>query len=448
MENEEIKKFLLAWSRQEKRKIEVLNKRRYLHFDAPIKRVGKKIVREISNPSYVTRRFFYPFIKEEKIDRRRKEENGVKVIKPKKRPLCYASHKDAFIFSWYSFILNYLYELKIKDICIDDNAIAYRSNLRKNNVHFAKEVFDFIKIRKECAVLCFDVVKFFDSLDHKIIKKSWRSLLSENNLLINNNLPEDHFAVYRAATKFSYVARRELFNILGINKNNIRNINKICTKEDFEKKIRNSKILKRNITGKGVPQGIAISSVLSNIYMINFDLAISKYVKEFNGIYRRYSDDIIIICNIDNYLEVKVFVEEEIKKVDLEIQDEKTEIRLFSVNKKGEMECRNELGKKESLQYLGVRTDGKEEDLRGKTISKFYRKISWKVKKEVAIAKKKKRQIAKRKIYKKFIHKKRQSFLSYATMAQKLLNSSKIKTSLSDNKLINFIKKKIKKYSK
>ena len=182
--------------------------------------------------------------------------------------------------------------------------------------------------------------------------------------------------------------------------------------------------------------------------MINFDLAISKYVKEFNGIYRRYSDDIIIICNIDNYLEVKALVEEEIKKVELEIQDEKTEIRLFSVNKKGEMECRNELGKKESLQYLGVRTDGKEEDLRGKTISKFYRKISWKVKKEVAIAKKKKRQIAKRKIYKKFIHKKKQSFLSYATMAQRLLNSSKIKKSLSDNKLIIFIKKKIKKYSR
>ena len=42
-------------------------------------------------------------------------------------------------------------------------------------------------------------------------------------------------------------------------------------------------------------QGSAISAVMSNIYMIKFDKLVNDLITSNNGIYRRYSDDIIII---------------------------------------------------------------------------------------------------------------------------------------------------------
>lgn len=55
----------------------------------------------------------------------------------------------------------------------------------------------------------------------------------------------------------------------------------------------------------GMVQGSAISSVMSNIYMIKFDKLVNDIVTSNNGIYRRYSDDIIIIIpNIAGVKEV------------------------------------------------------------------------------------------------------------------------------------------------
>jgi hypothetical protein len=58
MQKINIKPLLADWARKEKEKIEAGKKRRYLHFDARINSVGKRLVEEISNPEYVVRRFF------------------------------------------------------------------------------------------------------------------------------------------------------------------------------------------------------------------------------------------------------------------------------------------------------------------------------------------------------------------------------------------------------
>ncbi|OAB33137.1 hypothetical protein PMSD_15605 [Paenibacillus macquariensis subsp. defensor] len=50
----------------------------------------------------------------------------------------------------------------------------------------------------------------------------------------------------------------------------------------------------------GVPQGSAISAVLSNIYMLDFDKIVNDNVTEKNGLYMRYSDDFIVILPKDN----------------------------------------------------------------------------------------------------------------------------------------------------
>ncbi|MBD5807125.1 hypothetical protein [Limosilactobacillus walteri] len=45
----------------------------------------------------------------------------------------------------------------------------------------------------------------------------------------------------------------------------------------------------------GIPQGTAVSAVLANIYMIQFDYLLADTISKYNGIYRRYSDDFIIV---------------------------------------------------------------------------------------------------------------------------------------------------------
>lgn len=67
----------------------------------------------------------------------------------------------------------------------------------------------------------------------------------------------------------------------------------------------------------GIPQGSSMSALLSNIYMIPFDLKIKKLAEEVGGMYRRYSDDIIFVCSKDHRNEVQ----EKIKSAILERGD-------------------------------------------------------------------------------------------------------------------------------
>ena len=59
----------------------------------------------------------------------------------------------------------------------------------------------------------------------------------------------------------------------------------------------------------GIPQGSPISGVLANIYMMEFDLAMKHLIEEENnGLYMRYSDDIIIVLpNIEEGVFKKIY---------------------------------------------------------------------------------------------------------------------------------------------
>lgn len=435
------------WVKKEKEKIENDKKRRYLHFDSRITLINQKLLDEVFNPDYVVRRFFYPFLHDLQVIRKYKKVNGRKFIDKKERPLCYASHKDAFIFSWYAYILDHLYEIKIKELGISENVIAYRS-LGFKNVHFVKEVFDFIKKKGNCAAICFDIRGFFDNLDHVQIKKVWRSLLLVGDMLDNGNLPDDHYAVYKAITGYSYVSKKSLFPSLGINKKNIKQFFKVCNLSDYQQKVRESSLIKKHEKKCGIPQGISISSVLSNAYMMEFDISVADCINKIDGFYRRYCDDIIVICPKGEYKGIKNYIEEKIEIAKLKIQKEKTEIRFFKIDKQGLCSCTNEEGFSAKLQYLGIETDGNNTWLRGKTEAKNYRKISWAVRKEKFKSKKFRNNFSKRKIYKKFVYKKERSYLAYARSAASILDSEKIKKLIVNNRLMKIIRRKIDKYKK
>jgi hypothetical protein len=47
---------------------------------------------------------------------------------------------------------------------------------------------------------------------------------------------------------------------------------------------------------KGIPQGSAMSALLSNVYLIDFDEYLQILGQKMGFAYRRYCDDILIIC--------------------------------------------------------------------------------------------------------------------------------------------------------
>src|SRR5690606_25481330 len=104
--------------------------------------------------------------------------NGKIVTNKKIRKILYATHIDAHIYSYYAQELQGIYEEVLKkDSNLSDAVTAYRRiqntpSSYKNNVHFAGDVFNEIKSRKNCAVLAFDIENFFPSLNHSILKRT------------------------------------------------------------------------------------------------------------------------------------------------------------------------------------------------------------------------------------------------------------------------------------
>lgn len=69
---------------------------------------------------------------------------------------------------------------------------------------------------------------------------------------------------------------------------------------------------------RGVPQGLAISNVMSSVYLINID----KYLKNHAGIaYFRYVDDVLIFCKVEDAQEIAKNVIQRFSKIGLKIHD-------------------------------------------------------------------------------------------------------------------------------
>ena len=118
-------------------------RRGYLHFDHPVGLgVAEKIV---ANPDRVARHSFFPFIRYEILSFKVKSnDDGALQSKEKVRPIAYASHLDAHIYSYYSANLAQCYEEELKVRGIAENVTAFRS-LGKSNIEFAKQAFDKIE---------------------------------------------------------------------------------------------------------------------------------------------------------------------------------------------------------------------------------------------------------------------------------------------------------------
>lgn len=313
--------------------------------------------------------------------------------KKKVRPITYASHIDSYIYSYYSYLLWIEYEKFLTRNWIWENIIAYRSIknsiwIWKNNINFILDAFWDIINCKNCIVIALDISSFFDTLNHKILKKEIIKILWVTKL------SDDWYKIYKNITQFNYIEKEY------IDKNNlikkiwktqkIIDIKRFNELKNEAKKIKKN-IIKTNIYNYWIPQWTPISWMLANIYMNNFDLFIKKKMEDSNWKYYRYSDDILLIIpsnnnedelnSINKLLEiVSSYIKDNLK---LEINDKKTEINIFTnweIAKNIIYSSNNTYIYKSSkiiqpLQYLWFTFSWKRLLIRNKSLSKYYKKL-------------------------------------------------------------------------
>lgn len=372
-----------------------LTLKKYPHIGLPIRYLPAILY--VKRKENIETHKFSPFIRREVIKHPYKvDKNGKRKRTSKKREITYASHLDSAIFSYYANKLQTKYEGFIKEENLTNVAVAYRKIPCENgygnkcNIHIAKDVFSFVKDKtqtSDVAVLTFDIKGFFDNLDHSIIKKNWEKIMGYDNCL-----PRDEYQVFKNITKYAYVLESDLFSLFkdsiicknndGINQKKIKwisdtrrkNAIAFCTPKDI-KIIREKGLLHTYRGTKGIPQGLSISAVIANLYMCDFDKKINELIKKDNGIYKRYSDDIVIVCSIEKAMYWRDYVVNEIQCVNLEIQPEKTNVFYYKRVKNDVVCSPDNANKKKQIEYLGFTFDGKRILLKNATIGNYYHKM-------------------------------------------------------------------------
>lgn len=469
------------------------SKRTYVHFDLRRKKDYLTTYRGIFlNPDKIKSEItFWPFLKINLIEPRIK--NSPKGIPRKKelkiRSVYYASHQDALLYSWYSYRLNMFYEISLQKHNISQNVIAYRkipredfSKKNKCNIHFAKEVFDFIKdYDEDCVAVVADITGFFDNLDHDHLKFELKQILG---IPENEKLPDDYEIIYKNLTKFKYVDAEQVYKAFGIKivdkkikidgKTRIVKIPTInnariqsilqpnFTRKDFISRVVKANLIKGNEhwnmdkkCHKGIMQGAPISATFANIYMISFDKKIAEFAAKIGGLYRRYSDDIVIVCSTENFKDVQKKLYDEITNAYLEINPKKVSTTFFKKENGEKLNSYNETNTHKKMQYLGFEFDGTNIFLRPKSLSNYYRKMKSKIRKSICMAfgKKSKTKYKKNIVFKKALHERflkngKRSFISYALRANKIMGGNTIDKQLSNrNEIMDiYMKKKKRKH--
>lgn len=379
--------------------------RGYLHFDVPVKvEFGEALT-----PATVAAHVWSPLIHYIKTEKRYKIKERKTV--PKKRPIMFASHRDACILSKYSADLVVRLDAWYAAKGLDDTVIAYRS-LGKSNYHFAKRVEDFVRAHPSLTVMCFDVTGFFDNLDHKRLKAHLKAILG------CDELGTDWYAVFKAVTSYRYVHLDELKKHDQLAERlKARKPHPLATIEQIKAL---GVPIEKNPSKKGIPQGTPISASFSNLYMAEFDEQMETEASKRGALYQRYSDDILIACPKTRWKVLHALVEEKLGEHGLELQGDKTDI----VHLHGTSTL--------TFQYLGYQLGLGEARLRLKSLSRQWRTAKRALRKAErvglrAIAEGRAKQIYTRKLHMRFTSAGQRNFLTYADRSADALESTAIR---------------------
>lgn len=405
--------------------LDPLRRRHYLHFDEPPDWGAIKAA--VSNPERVAAWQFYPLITHTVVTHKVRRKAGHFDVKEKRRPISYASHRDAALYAYYAGKLTNQYERRLKKLGLQDAVTAFRTGDGRCNIHFAHEAFVWIDQHRPCVALAYDISGFFDNLDHQLLKRSWCEVLG------TSSLPDDHYALFRSLTRWAAVERAVLYATFGISVHapKASGRTRACTPEQFRDRIVDMGWVKVHQDTKGIPQGTPLSATLSNIYMLAFDEQLATRVQAWGGLYRRYCDDVLCVVPPEYSDEAKAFIESLVTSIKLEVQPEKLEECSFGPP--GVLT-------KPALQYLGLTYDGVHVRLRSGGVARFYNRI----RKGVRQADKARTRVAKRqgvakssvpikrgRLNRAYLFGGERNFVSYTNRAEILTKSIKVRQQLA-----------------
>lgn len=399
----------------------------YSHFDDKIS--INKAWKYITNTDKVARHAFYPMI--QRVERHYKISKNASTLTTnlKMREIYTASHFDRCIYKYYNYNLNKKYNDYLEKEDINDCSVAHRSELELNNILISKKAFDFINKIGNCVIWQGDFKGFYDNLNHSYLTQrlcqvlnisklssDWQSVLNSvtnysflellDILKIRNLVNQDIKADIRKAhdlainNNFTQTARHitQKLENKRLLLNGVRPLKaytfkdritmRALSKDDF--KTNKKKYIKTNKKGYGIPQGVSISSTLSNVYMIEFDKKLNKHIKQQNGLYLRYSDDFIIILPAKNQKTLNstnsilqnntTFLHDLINSINgLILEKNKTQFYLIENGKVTNVTDSNN-SFRSKINYLGFTFDGKVVTIRGRTIFKYYTRMYKKLK--------------------------------------------------------------------
>jgi hypothetical protein len=330
----------------------------------------------------------------------------------KKRDIMHPSHRDACILAKYSAVVSERLDAWYAAKSLGQSVIANRA-LGKSNYHFAETAQAFVRQRGAVEAMCFDVTGFFDNIEHKRLKQRLKWLLE------TDELSSDWHGVFRAVTKYSAVRRADL--------NDHPVFSKRMKQRSSQRPIATVKELKAagipiavNKTGIGVPQGTPISASLSNLYLVDFDLAMKRLADEKGALYQRYSDDILIICQPEHADEFAAAVEAALNAEALELQDSKTVRQRFDGNNQSD------------FQYLGYQLGHDDALVRPGSLSRQWRTLKRAMKRSRFKAQKlaaagERDKIFTKKLRRRFTQVGARNFLAYADRSAEQLESKAIR---------------------
>lgn len=386
-------------------------RRAYPHFDNEVNSSSAR--NYVENSSKVSSHSFFPFIRYIKKQKKYRSTKGK--TEEKERPICYSSHLDSHIYAYYSSILSKLYEAEIERLGLSENIIAYRS-LGKSNIDFANIAFEQVERLAPCMTIALDIVDFFGTLDHRMLYKTWCMILGENRL------PTDHYKIFRSITNYAYVDRDELFEVLNLSPQEIEPYSRLCSITEFREKVRSGNLIRKNNQKQGIPQGSPISAFLSNLFMLQFDQFMAEQATLLQSVYLRYSDDILLIVP---QKDAALFVDRaksKLSEIMLEVNDEKTEESCFQY-------IDGDLVGQPILRYLGFTFDGQRKLVRGRTLSRYFQKVKYGVRKasENAANNPTDKRVYRRALYQRYTHLGKQNFISYVYRAAEKMQSRELR---------------------
>jgi RNA-directed DNA polymerase len=176
--------------------------------------------------------------------------------------------------------------------------------------------------------------------------------------------------------------------------------------------------IKSNENNFGIPQGTPISSVFSNLYMVDLDLKMVALCERRGALYQRYSDDILILCNsADESLITSTFALH-LKEHRLSLND-KSERAVFDPSTP------------ETFQYLGFNISPDGAVIRPGSLARQWRKARRSIARTkkigaAAVASGAASKIFTKKLRKRFYPVGSRNFSSYARRSAKAFGSKKI----------------------